>query len=116
MEYAKVSLFIWICIVSTSLALALESHWSTTGNEHREAMNKFQDCQSHVYASRYQKSCAEIFLNPPRSFWTTWFMRGVEDVNWCGAVSCDVVFSFKGMVLMWSVAIVFRLLFMLLKM
>ena len=115
MQYIKLSIYVWSCIMLTNFAFLLESSFSSVCTSHAESTNRLHDCQSHVYALRYPKDCAEIILNPPKSFWTTWFGVAFNNVNWCGALHCDDVFSFKGMAIMWIVAVLFRIPFYLFR-
>ena len=68
--------------------------------QYMELQNRADDCKTPQFARRYPQACAEILLFPPPSFWSMWVSTSVERASLCGPVSCEMLYTTRGMVLM----------------
>ena len=67
--------------------------------DYTQSVNLAEDCTLHTFATRYNKICAEIKIDPPTFFPIMWINEALKQVNWCAPFMCEDVFSYTGLVM-----------------
>lgn len=101
--------FIIISYVSSliwTFTLGLADTYDTAALFYAQQRNTVEDCKTPQFVRRYPQMCAEILLNPPASFWSTWVSDGVERTSVCGPMPCESLFTLRGMVTLSAVVLI----------
>lgn len=95
----KISVYVWVWLFAliVSFFIELESCYTSSRADYDEAVNRLADCKLLHFATRYPKDCAKVILEPPRMFFFSWASSAMKQVNVCGPVSCDQMFTLKGL-------------------